>query len=104
MRRVLTVCVLVMLACSSRPPRRPEGLPATAAWIGKGAQGRFVDIGARNGVFWTIQVFEAKGPQNATTRWRIQGFARTSLEPQEIVAFEDGNLILNDGSRLVPAP
>ena len=93
-----------MLACSNHAPRRPEGLPATAVWIGKGAQGRFVDIGARTGVFWTIQVFESKGQQHPVTRWRLQGFARTSLEPQEIVGFVDGAILLNDGSSLIPAP
>jgi len=101
---VLTVCVLALVACSSHPPRRPEGLPATAVWIGKGDPGRFVDIGARNGVYWTIQVFESKGQRNPVTRWRLQGFARTSLEPQEIVGFADGAIRLNDGSTLVPAP
>lgn len=104
MRRVLTVCVLAMVACSSRPPRRPEGLPASAVWIGTGGQGRFVDIGTRKGALWTIQVFEAKGLRHPQEHWRLQGFARTSLEPHEITGFVDGALQLNDGSTLVPEP
>lgn len=104
MRRVLTICVLVLVACSARPPRRPESLPPAAVWIGKGDQGRFVEIGARNGLFWTLSVFDAKGNRNPNSRWRLQGFARTSLEPEEILRFEDGALLLKDESRLVPAP
>lgn len=104
MRRVWMVCLLTMVACSSRPPRRPEGLPSAAVWVGKGAKGRFIEIGARDGSVWTMTVFDAKGLRNPATHWRLQGFARTSLEPEEILGFQDGAILLNDDSRLVPAP
>lgn len=104
MRGVVTVCVLALMACSSRPPRRPQGVPESAVWIGKGDQGRFLEIGSRIGVYWTLTVFDARGQRHPATRWRLQGFARTSLEPEEIRGFQDGTLVLNDDSRLVPAP
>ena len=101
--RILLVPVLALTACASHPPHRPAGLPASATWVGKGDKGRFVEIGARSGVYWTLTVFDAKGVRNPTTRWQLQGFARASLEPEEIVGFEDGALVLNDGSHLIPA-
>lgn len=104
MRSALLVGVLLMLACSSRPPRRPEGLPAAAVWVGKGKSGRFVEVGSREGSLWTLAVYEAQGQRHPATRWRLQGFARASLEPQEIAGFQEGALLLQDGSRLVPVP
>lgn len=103
MRAGAGILLAAVLACSG-PPRRPQGLPAAAVWVGKGHQGRWVEIGPRDGAFWTLAVYEAKGRKHPATRWRVQGFARTSLEPQEIVGLQDGVLMLNDGSRLVPAP
>ena len=102
--RILLVSALAMTACASHPPRRPAAVPPSAAWVGKGDRGRFIEIGARNGVYWTLAVFDTKGVRHPASRWQLQGFARTSLEPEEIMGFEDGALVLNDGSRLVPAP
>lgn len=96
--------VLALAPACGRPPRKPASVPAEAVWVGKGQAGRFVVIGPRESAVWTLGVFEASGQQHPATRWRLQGFARTSLEPQEIVGFEDGALVLNDGARLIPAP
>ena len=104
MRYIVTLAVVALVACSGRPPRRPEGLPAAAVWVGKGEQGRFVEIGGREGIIWSITVFDAKGGRHPAARWRLQGFARASLEPEEIVGFREEALVLTDGSRLVPAP
>lgn len=104
MRTAALGSVLLLLACASRPPRRPEGLPAAAVWVGKGKAGRFVEVGPREGTLWSLAVVDAKGQRHPATKWRLQGFARASLEPQEISGFVDGALLLQDGSRLVPVP
>jgi hypothetical protein len=96
--------VLVLGTACGRPPRKPASVPAEAQWIGRGREGRFVAIGAREGAVWNLRVYEASGVQHPATRWRLQGFARTSLEFQEFRGFFDGGLLLTDGTRLVPAP
>lgn len=100
---VIVVVAGLWLGCGG-PPRRPAGLPAAAQWVGKGDQGRFVVIGAREGTLWHLELYDRKGGKHPVTRWRLQGFARTSLEVQEIQGFDGEAILLNDEARLVPQP
>jgi hypothetical protein len=94
-----------LLRREPRPPQRPAHLPAAAEWAGRGAAGRFYLVGEREGTLFTIQVFEpGEGLQHPVKRWRMVGFARTGLIADEIAGFEEGCILLKDGSKLLPAP
>lgn len=95
---------LGLVAACGGPPRRPAGLPPAAQWAGKGDQGRFVVLGGRDGTLWKVEVYDRKGVKHPATRWRLQGFARTSLETHEIAGFDGEALVLSDETRLVPQP
>ncbi len=99
----LVVAMGAGLGCG-RPPARPTGLPTGAQWAGAPRKGCFLLVEGREGALWTLQVFDPKGRRHPVSRWRLQGFARTSLEAQEVEAFDGEAFLLNDGARLVPAP
>jgi hypothetical protein len=89
---------------SPRVPPRPAGLPAGAEWAGQGSSGRFFLVEGRQGMVYSIHVFEARGGVPApVTRWRLVGFARTGLNADEIAGLEGGAILLKDGSKLLPA-
>jgi len=93
-----------LLRRGSRPPQRPVHLPVAAEWAGHGASGRFFLVGERAGTVFTIMVFEPReGLQHPVKRWRMVGFARTELIPDEIAGFEGNTILLKDGSKLMPA-
>jgi hypothetical protein len=93
-----------LLRRAPRPPQRPVHLPAAAEWAGRGASGRFFLVGERSGTLFTIQVFEPReGLQHPVKRWRMVGFARTELIPDEIAGLEGDSILLKDGSKLMPA-
>jgi hypothetical protein len=86
-----------------RIPSRPADVPAAAEWAGRGAAGRFFLVEGRQGMIYTIQVFEAgSGARAAGTKWRLVGYARTGLGADEIAGMEGGAILLKDGSRLLP--
>jgi len=88
----------------TRVPARPAGVPAAAAWAGRGPAGRFFLVEGRQGTLYRIQVFAApSGARESATAWRLVGFARTALPVDEIAGFEGGAILLKDGSKLLPA-
>lgn len=87
-----------------RVPARPVGVPPAAGWAGSGAAGRFFLVEGRQGSVYRIRVFAAPGGAlEPVMSWRLVGFARTALAPDEIAGMEGGAILLKDGSKLIPA-
>ncbi len=87
-----------------RIPKRPPQVPAEAEWAGEGAAGRFFLVKGREGSIYRIEVFAVpSGTKEPVAAWRLVGFARTALAPDEIAGLEGGAILLKDGSKLLPA-
>ena len=87
-----------------RTPARPSGVPPAAEWAGAGATGRFLLVKGREGSVYRIEVYAVpSGTLDATGKWRLVGYARTALSPDEIAGMEGGAILLKDGSKLLPA-
>lgn len=87
-----------------RVPGRPAGVPAAAEWAGAGPSGRFFLVRGREGSVFRIEAYAApSGAREPAAAWRLVGFARAALAPDEIAGMEGGAILLKDGSKLLPA-
>jgi hypothetical protein len=79
-------------------------VPVQAEWAGAGPAGRFFLVKGREGSLYRIEVYAAPtGAKDPVGTWRLVGFARTALSPDEIAGLEGGAILLKDGSKLLPA-
>lgn len=99
---VLTTVLPAFLAGCGGPPAHPPGVPAEAQWGGEGAQGIFLKVGSHQGTLWQLEVWDRKGQRLGGGAFRLRGFAKARIIPEEVVAFESGILRLKDGTVLVP--
>ena len=97
------VGVLVLAACS-RIPAKPGSLPPGAQWAGVGDGAVFVQIAHLSGTSWHVDVWDRKGNVVASGTFRLRGFARARIYPDEVLAWTHGALQLKDGTWLVPEP
>jgi len=101
---VMTTCLVLALLGCGRVPTRPARVPAEAAWGGEGAKGVFLKVNGHQGTLWQLEVWDRKGQPLGAGAFRLRGFAKARIVPEEILAWENGALQLKDGTWLVPEP
>ena len=85
-------------------PSKPRSLPPEAVWGGDPKQGVFLKVGGHQGTLWQLEVWDRKGNVLGAGTFRLRGFAKAKIVPEEVVAWENGVLRLRDGTVLVPEP
>jgi hypothetical protein len=92
-----------LLACGGLPSR-PASVPGEAAWGGEGDRGVFLRVGDHQGTLWHLEVWDRKGRVLGAGTFRLRGFGKARIVPEEVLAWENGALHLKDGTWLVPEP
>jgi hypothetical protein len=77
-------------------------VPADAVWGGDGNRGVFLKVDSHQGTLWQLQVWDRNGRVLGSGRFRLRGFAKAQIVPEEVLAWENGALHLKDGTWLVP--
>src|SRR5664279_1923788 len=85
-------------------PSRPASVPPEAVWGGDAKQGVFLKVGGHQGTLWQLEVWDRKGQRLGSGSFRLRGFAKAQIIPEEVLAWEQGALHLKDGTWLVPEP
>lgn len=98
---VVPLCLF--LACGGAPSR-PASVPADAQWGGEGKQGVFLRVEGHEGTLWRLQVWDRQGRPLGEGPFRLRGFAKAKIVPEEVLAWQNGALQLKDGTWLVPEP
>jgi hypothetical protein len=101
---VMTAVLAVFHAGCGGVPSRPASVPPEAAWGGEGQQGVFLKVGGHQGTLWQLEVWDRKGQRLGSGPFRLRGFAKAHIIPEEVLAWEQGALHLKDGTWLVPEP
>ncbi len=101
---VMTAVLAGLLLGCGGVPSRPAAVPAEAAWGGEGARGVFLKVEGHQGTLWQLQVWGRKGRLLGSGPFRLKGFAKARIIPEEILGWEQGALHLKDGTWLVPEP
>lgn len=91
----------LMMGCRGTPSR-PASVPAEALWGGQGAKGVFLKVGGHQGTLWQLEVWDRQGRRLGSGTFRLRGFAKARIIPDEVLAWENGALQLKDGTWLVP--
>ena len=93
---------MFLLASCGGIPSRPAALPAEAKWGGTAKQGVFLKVGGHQGTLWQLEVWDRKGHPLGTGSFRLRGFAKADIYPEEVLGWNNGALQLKDGTWLVP--
>ncbi len=101
---VIGVAGLAVLAACNRIPSKPASLPPGAQWAGQGKGAVFVQIAHLSGTAWHVDVWDRKGNLLASGTFRLRGFARARIFPDEVLGWTNGALQLKDGTWLFPEP
>jgi hypothetical protein len=101
---VMTATLAVLLAGCGRVPARPAGVAPEAVWSGESAQGVFLRVGEHQGTLWHLEVWDREGRLLGSGSFRLRGFGKARIVPEEVLAWENGALHLKDGTWLVPEP
>ncbi len=99
---VMTAVLAVLLNGCRGVPTRPASVPPEAVWGGEGRQGLFLKVEGHQGTLWQLQVWDRKGQLLGSGPFRLRGFAKARIVPEEILGWEQGALHLKDGTWLVP--
>lgn len=99
---VMTIILAEILAGCGGVPSRPAGVPAEAAWSGEGSRGVFLKVDGHQGTLWRLAVWDRQGRLLGSGAFRLRGFAKAKIMPEEVLAWENGALHLKDGTWLVP--
>lgn len=99
---VMTTLVAGLLLACGGVPSRPASVPPEALWSGEGKRGVFLKVGGHQGTQWQMEVWDRKGKVLGAGTFRLRGFAKAKIVPEEILAWENGALHLKDGTWLVP--
>jgi hypothetical protein len=75
-----------------------------AQWGGEGGQGVFLLVEGHEGTLWRMKVWDRKGQLLGAGAFRLRGFAKAKIVPEEVLAWQNGALQLKDGTWLVPEP
>jgi hypothetical protein len=100
---VMTALLTGLLACG-RTPSRPASVPPEAVWGGDGKRGVFLKVGDHQGTLWQLAVWDREGRLLGSGAFRLRGFGKARIVPEEVLAWENGALHLKDGTWLVPEP
>jgi len=98
----MSVLSLGLLAACRGVPARPAAVPPEARWGGEGRRGVFLKVGVHQGTLWQLQVWDRDGRLLGSGPFRLRGFAKAAIVPEEVLAWENGALQLKDGTWLVP--
>jgi hypothetical protein len=101
---VMTTLLGGLLVGCQRAPARPAGLPPEAVWGGEGKQGVFLKVGGHQGTLWQLEVWDRRGQRLGSGAFRLRGYGKAKIMPEEVLAWENGALHLKDGTWLVPEP
>jgi hypothetical protein len=93
----------LLLACRGIPSR-PQGVAPEAQWSGEGQQGLWLKVMDHQGTLWQLEVWDRKGKLLGQGNFRLRGFAKAKIVPEEVLGWELGALHLKDGTWLVPEP
>jgi hypothetical protein len=93
--------LLLIPGCRRLPPR-PASVPAEAQWGGAGKHGVFLKVGNHQGTLWHLEVWDRQGQTLGSGAFRLRGFAKADILPEEVLGWENGALQLRDGTWLVP--
>lgn len=96
------LCLALLSACGAPP--KPQGVPAEAFFVGKRRDGVFVTIGEPVATGWKVKIHDRAGVLLKEGPFALKGYARGEILPKEVVAWNGTELVLADGSRLVPRP
>jgi hypothetical protein len=97
----LSLLTFFLGACGG-VPSRPASVPAEATWGGTGKTGVFLKVGSHQGTLWQLEVWDRKGRPLGSGAFRLRGFAKADILPEEVLGWENGALHLKDGTWLVP--
>ena len=100
---LVTTSVLAgaLLACGGAPSR-PASVSTEAQWCPEAKGGLFLKVGSHQGTLWQLEIWDRKGRSLASGSFRLRGFAKAKIVPEEVLAWENGILQLKDGTVLVP--
>jgi hypothetical protein len=98
----MTFVLVGLLAACGGAPFRPKGVSPEAVWGGEGKTGVFLKVNSHQGTLWQLEVWDRKGQPLGSGSFRLRGFGKARIVPEEILAWENGALHLKDGTWLVP--
>ena len=101
---VMTAVLAGFSAGCGGTPARPASVPTEALWGGDSRQGVFLKVGGHQGTLWQLEVWDRQGQRLGSGPFRLRGFAKAQIIPEEVLAWEQGALHLKDGTWLVPEP
>ncbi|WLT33046.1 hypothetical protein [Geothrix sp. PMB-07] len=85
-------------------PSRPASVSSEALWGGDAKKGVFLKVNGHQGTLWQLEVWNRKGQLLGAGGFRLRGFGKARIIPDEIIGWENGALHLKDGTWLVPEP
>ncbi|MCM2250532.1 MAG: hypothetical protein NDI58_08250 [Geothrix sp.] len=97
----MTALSLGLLAACRGVPARPAAVPPEAQWCPEAKDGLFLKVGGHQGTLWQLEVWDRKGKALASGSFRLRGFAKARIVPEEVLGLENGVLRLKDGTMLV---
>jgi len=106
MARLTTILVTTpmlvgaLLACGGAPSR-PASVAPGAVWCPEAKGGLFLKVGGHQGTLWQLEVWDRKGHPLGSGAFRLRGFAKAKIVPEEVLAWQNGALQLKDGTVLV---
>lgn len=95
------VCAGLLAGCRGMPSR-PASVAPEAAWCPEAKGGLFLKVGGHQGTLWQLEAWDRKGLPLASGSFRLRGFAKAKIVPEEVMGLENGALLLKDGTVLVP--
>ena len=101
---VMTTVLAGFHAGCGSEPSRPTQVPPDAVWGGEGKRGVFLKVGEHQGTLWQLNVWDREGHLLGSGSFRLRGFGKARIMPEEVLAWENGALHLKDGTWLVPEP
>ena len=101
---VMTTVLSGFLVGCGHVPSRPAQVPPDAVWGGEGKRGVFLKVGDHQGTLWQLDLWDREGRSLGSGSFRLRGYGKARIVPEEILAWENGALHLKDGTWLVPEP
>ena len=96
-RSLAALIIYVAVACS---PSHPANVPQDAQWVGSAKEGCFLKIGKREFRGWHMEGWDKNGKQVVDGIWELDGIARATIQPKEIVRFDGHVFYLDDGAKI----
>ena len=91
---------LGLMACRG-VPSRPASVSPEALWCPESKEGIFLKVGGHQGTLWQLEIWDRQGRPLASGAFRLRGFAKAKIVPEEVASWKDGVLQLKDGTVLV---